>query len=115
MSHMRRVLPAAVSVALLAGAGTLALASPPRGVEKWAVLVGINHYQGRTHPNYGAVGDVDDYRQVLLDNGWPADHILALTDGAATQANVRAAFRRLHDHRRPRTFAAFRDPAHLDK
>jgi hypothetical protein len=91
---MRRTLAlVAVAIAVAAAAPIAALASPGAGAEKWAVVIGIDHFEGRTRPNVGAVGDAQDFRDMLLRTGWRSDHVLVLTDANATQAGMRAAFR----------------------
>ena len=109
---MRRALVALVVLAL-AGIAVGAQASPPHDVDKWAVVIGIDHFQGRTHPNVGAVGDADDFTFMLEHQGWPSDHILELTDGAATAANIRSAFKWLHDHSGPHTYSVFHYSGHV--
>jgi hypothetical protein len=93
---MRRTLAlVAVAIAVAAAAPIAALASPGAGAEKWAVVIGIDHFEGRTRPNVGAVGDAQDFRDMLLRTGWRSDHVLVLTDANATLAGRRAAFRGL--------------------
>jgi hypothetical protein len=36
----------------------------------WALLVGVNRYQGRTRDTFGSVADVAVLREVLLAHGW---------------------------------------------
>jgi outer membrane biosynthesis protein TonB len=57
----------------------------------WAVLVGVNRYQGRTGDTLGSVADVAVLRAELLRRGWRDDHILVLTDGHATHDGSCAA------------------------
>jgi hypothetical protein len=54
----------------------------------WAVLVGVNRYQGRTADTLGSVADVMVLREVLLSHGWRDDHILVLTDVTATHDRI---------------------------
>ena len=89
---MRRVvvlLPLLVAAAL-GGMASASAAPAPAAGERWALLVGVDRFQGATRPNYGAVADVEDVRQALLKNGWAADHIRVLTDGGATAGAIRA-------------------------
>lgn len=55
---------------------------------RWAVIVGVNAYQGRTRDTIGSVADATVLRDVLLAQGWREDHILVLTDGAATHDRI---------------------------
>jgi hypothetical protein len=52
------------------------------------VLIGVNRYQGRTQDTLGSVADALAMRQILLDRGWRDDHILVLTDHAATHDRI---------------------------
>lgn len=51
----------------------------------WAVIVGVNAYQGRTGNTLGSVADAHVLRDALFARGWRDDHVLVLTDGAATR------------------------------
>jgi hypothetical protein len=87
-------------------------AGPPSDVDRWALIIGIDHFQGRTRPNVGAVGDARDFANMLTANGFPADHIRVLTDGAATAAGIRDGLRWLQSHATPRTFSVFHYSGH---
>lgn len=50
----------------------------------WAVIVGVNAYQGRTGNTLGSVADAHVLRDDLFRRGWRNDQVLVLTDGAAT-------------------------------
>lgn len=65
----------------------------PFGADRWALLIGVDHFQGKTRPNVGSVGDVNVMRDALLRSGWPADHIKTLTDGGARADDIRAGLR----------------------
>ena len=54
----------------------------------WAVIVGVNAYQGRTKDTIGSVADATLLRTLLLQRGWREDHILLLLDGQATHDNI---------------------------
>ena len=59
---MRRVLlllPLLVA-GVLSGTVAATAAPAPAAGERWALLVGIDRFQGGTRPNYGAVADVAD-------------------------------------------------------
>jgi len=74
----------------------------PADPNRWAVIVGVDHFEGRTHPNVGAVGDARLMAKVLTERGWDPQHVILLTDNDATQANIRGAFawlaQRASDH-----------------
>ena len=93
------------------GAGPVT-AGPPPGAEKWAVVIGIDRFQGRTRPNVGAVGDARVFKDALLRAGWPEDHILTLTDGAATAAGIRSAFRWLIERSTDSSYSVFHYSGH---
>jgi hypothetical protein len=109
---MRRlaVLASLLLVTVLSG---VAGASPPTGSPRWALLVGIDHFEGATRPNSGAVGDAEAMRDLLLQSGWPADHIRVLTDGAATAADVREGLRWLADNSSDTSFSVFSYSGHV--
>ena len=119
---MRRLLPAAVAVAALLSLGTAMVRHPARSAapvptdpNKWALLIGVNHFEGRTHSNVGAVGDVHTFVDTLTARGWAPDHIVALTDGDATQANIRAGFAWLAQHATPQSFSVFHYSGHVQQ
>ena len=80
---------------------------------RWAVLVGVQHYAGDTHPTVGALGDVAAIRKALLASGWLPNHILVLTDTRATASGILAGFRWLAEHSGPRTFSLFHFSGHV--
>ena len=105
---------------LLAGVlGGLATVTPaaaapaPAGDERWALLVGIDHFQGPTRTNFGAVNDAADFRQALLKAGWADDHIRVLTDGGAGAADIRSGLRWLVDHSGPTSLSVFHYSGHV--
>ena len=79
----------------------------------WAVVIGIQQYQGRTHPTAGGEGDAAAFMQVLGNAHWPGDHILELVDGAATASNIRAAMQWLAQHSGPDTLTIFHYSGHV--
>jgi hypothetical protein len=89
------------------------LAPPGAKPEVWAVVIGIQDYQGRTHPTVGGRGDAAAFMDVLGRAHWPADHILELADGAATAANVRQAMQWLVNHSSPTSFTVFHFSGHV--
>lgn len=106
----------AAAAALLAVAGWAHLTAPAVGAsgsDRWAVLVGISHYEGSTHPTYGGDGDVSAFQTLLQRAGWPADHVLVLTDANATMSNMIGAMQWLVGHSSPSTFTLFHYSGHV--
>jgi hypothetical protein len=92
----------------------LASAQPaPAAAERWALIVGVDRFQGGTRPNYGAVNDAADVRAALLKAGWADDHIKVLTDAGATAATVRAGLQWLVDHSGPNSLSVFHYSGHV--
>jgi hypothetical protein len=89
------------------------LAPPGQGPKVWAVVIGIQDYQGRTHPTLGGRGDASAFMQALGNAHWPADHILELVDGAATAGNIRQAMQWLTQHSAPDTLTLFHFSGHV--
>lgn len=87
---MRRlvILVPLIVLGITAGMGA-ASAAPPSDGGRWALIIGIDHFQGATRPNTGAVGDAEDTRAALLAAGWAGDHIRTLTDADATAQGIR--------------------------
>ena len=79
----------------------------------WAVLAGISTYDYPTHPTYGGDGDVAVFRDALLRAGWSANHIVVLTDGAATASAIRSSINWLVTHSGPSTFSVFHYSGHV--
>ncbi|HEU5035138.1 MAG TPA: caspase family protein [Mycobacteriales bacterium] len=84
---------------------------PPSG--RWAVVVGIQHYQSPTEPTYGGDGDATAVRKALLHAGWLSSHIRMVRDGQATGAGIVAAMRWLVAHSGPHTFTLFHYSGHV--
>jgi len=114
---MRRVLLLSLLLAGVLGgllAAPIASAAPaPAAGERWALIVGVDRFQGSTRPNYGAVNDAADVRQALLKNGWADDHIKVITDGAATAAGIRAGLQWLVDRSTPNGMSVFHYSGHV--
>lgn len=68
------------------------------GSDRWALLIGIDHFEGKTRSNVGAVGDVRITQDALIRSGWQADHIKTLTESGARADDIRAGLRWLADH-----------------
>ncbi|MBV8984459.1 MAG: caspase family protein, partial [Acidimicrobiia bacterium] len=88
------------------------LAAPGATPKVWAVVIGIQQYQGRTHPTAGGEGDAAAFMQVLHNAHWPDDHILELVDGQATAGNIRNAMQWLTQHSAPDTLTLFHYSGH---
>ncbi len=103
------------TVALLLAVNPLApaaSAAPKHGAPKWALLVGINNYRGAVAKTAGSVGDVEDLKQVLINSGWPADHVRTLTDDQATGEAIRAGWRWLASVSTDASFSVFHYSGH---
>lgn len=114
---MRRVLLLFLLLAGVIGgvlAAPIATAAPaPAAGERYALIVGIDKFQGGTRPNHGAVNDAADVRQALLNAGWADDHIKVLTEGAATAAGIRAGLQWLVDRSTPNGMSVFHYSGHV--
>ena len=89
------------------------LAPPGATPNVWAVVIGIQRYQGDTHATLGGERDAAAFMQVLSNDHWPADHILELVDGTATAGNIRAAMQWLTQHSSPSTLTLFHYSGHV--
>ena len=112
---MRRVvlLLALVVAGALAGVVPATAASPPAAGERYALVVGVDRFQGGTRPNFGAVADAADFREALLRAGWADDHIRVLTDANATAAKIREGLRWLVERSSPTGLSAFHYSGHV--
>ena len=112
----RMLLLSLLLVGVLGGlvATPVASAAPaPAAGERWALIVGVDRFQGGTRPNYGGVNDAADVRQALIKHGWADDHIKVLTDGAATAGAIRAGLQWLVDHSSPNGMSVFHYSGHV--
>ncbi|MDP9183032.1 MAG: caspase family protein, partial [Actinomycetota bacterium] len=80
---------------------------------RWAVVIGVGDYGGSTHSTVGGAGDAVAVREALLSAGWRSDHILTVTDGAATATGIRNAFTWLASHSKPNTFSLLHFSGHV--
>jgi len=114
MRRLLLVLPLLVTGVLggLAVASSAA-AAPGPVADRWALIVGVDHFQGATRPNFGAVNDAADFRQALLKAGWADDHIRVLTDGGARAADIRAGLQWLVDHSSPSSLSVVHYSGHV--
>jgi Caspase domain len=115
-----RALATAFAVVAVAGLADLrttpatAVGTGPTATsDRWALIVGITDYAGRTVSTAGGAGDAADFREALLRNGFPPDHIVTLTEARATAANVRAGLQWLVDHSGPNAFSVFHYSGHV--
>lgn len=113
---MRRLV-AVVAGALLVSMGglvasTVAIAAPAPTAEKWALIIGITDYDGRTRDTVGGANDAAVVQKALLANGWPADHIRMLVDADATAAKIRAGMDWLVENSTPTAFSVFHFSGH---
>ncbi len=113
---MRRLV-AVVAGALLVSMGGLvasnvAIAAPAPTAEKWALVIGITDYDGRTRDTVGGANDAAVVQKALLANGWPADHIRMLVDADATAASIRAGMDWLVQNSTPTSFSVFHFSGH---
>lgn len=99
-------------VGLLAAGAGVAQAAPPAG-DRWALVIGIDHFEGATRPNTGAVGDAEDVRTALQRAGWPSDHIRYLTDDAATNSAIHDGLKWLASHSSDTSFSVFAYSGHV--
>ncbi len=85
----------------------------PDAANSWAVVIGIQNYQGKTKDTYGGRGDAAAFMEALRRTGWNRDHVSHLTEGAATGAAIRNAMQWLVDRSGPNTFTVFHYSGHV--
>lgn len=84
--------PDAANFARLFAAQANAVQNPnDPATTRWAVLIGINQHQGPTRTNVGSRQDAEDLHRHLLALGWRSDHMVLLTDLAATRPAIEQA------------------------
>lgn len=98
---------------VVASAPAASAAAAPAPGERWALLIGIDHFLGPTRTNLGAVNDVASFRQALLKAGWADDHIKVLTDGGANASDMRAGMQWLVDHSSATSLSVFHYSGHV--
>jgi hypothetical protein len=79
----------------------------------WAVIIGVNDYEGRVGNTFGSVPDALVLRQILLDRGWRDDHILLLTDRAASHDRIVRAIEWLERSTDERSTVVFSKSGHI--
>jgi hypothetical protein len=111
---MRRlvILVPLIVLGVTAGLGA-AQAAPSSDGDRWALVIGIDHFQGATRPNTGAIGDAEDTRAALLAAGWAGDHIKTLTDANATAAGIRDGLAWLASKSTDTSFSVFAYSGHV--
>lgn len=82
---------------------------------RWALLVGINEHRGGVSDNIGSRQDAEAMREHLLANGWLDDHIMLLTDRAATGAAIRDGLRWLAEKTDESSVVIFHFSGHSKK
>jgi hypothetical protein len=87
--------------------------APTASGPRWAVVVGVTDYAGRTSSTVAGASDARDFHDLLVRNGFPEDHVLTLTEGQATAANVRRAMQWLVDRSTPDSFSVFHFSGHV--
>ncbi|MDQ3931869.1 MAG: caspase family protein [Actinomycetota bacterium] len=79
---------------------------------RWAVLIGINDYHSPTRDNVGSRQDAEDLHRHLLALGWRSDHIVLLTELAATRVAIEQAIAWLASKTNGASVAAFHYSGH---
>lgn len=90
-----------------------AQAAPPKDGDRYALVIGIDRFQGATRPNTGAVGDAEDTKAALVAAGWPSGNIRMLTDGGATASAIRDGLRWLADNSKDNSFSVLAYSGHV--
>ena len=88
-------------------------AAPSAPAEKWAVVIGISEYQGRTQPTPGSAGDAAIMREALLRNGWLDANIMMLVNEAATADAIRGALGWIAERSTDRSFSVVSYSGHV--
>lgn len=96
------------------GGATAATSSAPTAQsDRWAFIVGVSDYAGRTASTVAGAADAEDFRQLLLRNGFRQDRIRTITEEQATARNVRAGLQWLVDNSSPESFSVFHFSGHV--
>lgn len=86
---------------------------PTADHERWALIVGITDYAGRTASTAAGAADAADFREMLLRNGFAPDHIVTLTEREATAGSIRNGLQWLVDRSSPNSFSVFHYSGHV--
>lgn len=106
-------------LALLAGSALVpddraeASGGPTASSDRFALVVGVSDYAGRTKSTAAGADDAADFREMLLRNGFRDDRIRVLTDQQATARNIRDGLQWLADNSSPRSFSVFHFSGHV--
>lgn len=100
---MRRLLIAIIGLTLLAS-GLPAAAAPPQGDDKWALIIGIDTFVGRTRPNIGAVGDAAAFHELVRRDGFRDDRVRILTNEGATREAILQGLQWMVDNCSPTSY-----------
>ena len=87
--------------------------APTAKSERWALIVGVTDYAGRTVSTAAGAADALDVREALVRNGFPADHIVTLTEQEATAGSIRNGLQWLIDRSSPSSFSVFHFSGHV--
>lgn len=85
--------------------------APPQ--DRWALLVGVTNYRSPVKDTVAGAQDVAVVRDTLLRNGWRADRIRVLTDGAATGRALQNGLSWLINNSSGSTFSLFHYSGHV--
>ncbi len=115
MRRLSRLVIGFVVAGLAVGAplGVAPATAQPAPTTRSALLIGVNRFVGNTRPNYGAVNDVADTREMLIRAGWRSEDILVLTDEGARADDIRNGLRWLVDRSSPTSVSAFHYSGHV--
>ena len=80
---------------------------------RWALVIGVGKFRGRTKPNPGSAGDALDVKELLLRAGWADDHIRLLVDSDATGTAIREGLGWLADRCRRSSSCVFHYSGHV--
>jgi hypothetical protein len=95
------------------GLPTTALASPfNHGDDRWALIIGIDHFQGKTRPNVGSAGDAHAFSELLRRKGWREDRMRVLIDSAATADAMRSGMQWMVDNCGPGSYCVVHYSGH---
>lgn len=109
-----RLLVLALAGVVLAMSWAPAEAAPPSNTDKRrALVVGIGKHAGRTKGTVGGVGDAEAFRKALQAAGFQPDHIMVLTDKAASAAGIRKGLEWLEANSDDSTFSVFHFSGHV--
>ena len=100
-------------LALVRGDRAEAAGGPTASSDRWALVVGVSDYAGRTSSTVAGADDAADFREMLLRNGFRDDRIRVLTEQQATARNIRDGLQWLADNSSPEAFSVFHFSGHV--